>query len=89
MQKPHRPLCQGYHSDSCSAELRVLIAVRRHSRSGVEGLTDGLTESPCAGAVENPHFSLVELNGIVKKICNGLKSLVHTHAAHIELTLEL
>ena len=77
------------NGDAGATELHMLVAVRGYTGNRIEVLAQSLPQGAGAGAVEDAHFTLIKLYGVVDEICDCLNGLIDTHAAHIDLALEL
>ena len=67
----------------------MFIAVGRHSGHCVEILAYGLAQDTGACSMENTHFPLVELYGIVDEIGDSLDGLIGSHSPYVDFAFEL
>ena len=83
------PLLKVYHRYSGSAELHVFVAERYDIGHCCEVLADELAQYSRAGTVQYAHAVHANEDGIINEISDGGYRLVATHAAHIEVLLEV
>ena len=77
-----------HHSNTCTSQLHMLIAITIHAVYGAQILPDHLPECTCAGPVQDSYRSHANHQRIVDKIGNSLQSFVATHTAHVNFGTE-
>ena len=74
---------------SCSAKLHMLVAAAGYGGGGIEVLADEGAQYAIARAMQDAHTGHAEQDGIVDIVGDGLQGLLATHAAHIDVLLEV
>ena len=78
-----------YYGDSCTSKLHVFVSEMTHVGDGVQVLTDELTQyaSTCAVKDANPRHA--HQNGVVDEVHHSVHCLVASHAAYVDVLVEV
>ena len=75
--------------DAGAAEADVLVGKMGHTGDGREVLSDELAEDAVARAVEDADAVGADLDSVVDEVGHGLQGFVATHAAEVDVLVEM